>query len=114
MPYTINIRAAGKANSEFAGNCATGMISMMFMIQMKKNSATRNGRKPSPRFPIIGRRIWSRTNSTPSSPRFWIPLGTSFGLAKAAQKKAITIAEQMTASSMGLLNVNEPIWNSGP
>ncbi len=87
---------------------------MMFMTQMKKNSETRKGKKLSPRFPIIGRRIWSRTNRTPSSPRFWTPFGTSFGLAKAAQKNAITMAEQITASNMGLLNVNEPIWNSGP
>src|SRR4029077_4149693 len=78
------------------------------------NSATRNGRKPSPRLPIIGRRIWSRTNRMPSSPTFWTPLGTSLGLAKAAQKKAITIAAQITASSIGLLNVKEPIRNSGP
>ena len=34
--------------------------------------------------------------------------------AKAAQKKAITIAAQITASSIGLLNVKEPIRNSGP
>jgi hypothetical protein len=86
----------------------------MFMTQIKKNNAVRNGKKPSPRLPIIGRRIWSRTNRMPSSPTFWIPRGTSLGLAKAAQKKAITMAAQMTASSIGLLNVNEPILNSGP
>ncbi len=66
----MSISAAGKAISDAAGNCAAGMISMMFMTQMKKNSATRNGRNPSPRLPIIGRRISSRTNKMPSSPRF--------------------------------------------
>ena len=87
---------------------------MTFMTQMKKNSATRNGRKLSPRLPIIGRRISSRTNRTPSSPRFWAPRGTSFGFANADQKNPRTTTMQITASSIGLLKVNEPIWNSGP
>ena len=87
---------------------------MMFMTQMKKNSATRNGRKPSPRLPIIGRRISSRTNRMPSSPRFWAPLGTSLGFANADQKNPRTSTMQITASSIGLLKVNEPILKRVP
>src|SRR5260370_10238546 len=110
----MTMSATGNANSEFAGNGATGTISMMFMTQMKKNSDTRNGRKPSPLFPIIGRKISSRTNRTPSSPSFWAPLGTSFGRQNAAQKNATTLAAQMTHSSIGLFKVNEPTLNKGP
>ena len=53
----MTISTNGKAKKDIAGNCATGMISIRFMIQMKKNSETRNGRKLSPRRPIMGRRI---------------------------------------------------------
>ncbi len=60
----------GRRSCDIGGNWATGMISIRFISQMKKNRETRNGRKLSPRLPIIGRRICSRTNSTPISPRF--------------------------------------------
>ncbi len=40
----MSISATGKPIRDIAGNCATGMISIRFITQMKKNSETRNGR----------------------------------------------------------------------
>ena len=99
----MSISATGKAIIDIGGNWATGMISIRFISQMKKNSETRNGRNLSPRFPIIGSRICSRTNPIPISPRPCTPRGTSFGLAKAAQKKPTTPTAQTSASSIGLV-----------
>ncbi len=50
----------------------------------------------------------------PSSPRFCAPLGTIFGWANAAQKNPMTRTMQIAASSIGLLNVNEPMWKMLP
>src|SRR5450755_3732321 len=47
------------------------------------------------------------------SPRFCTPRGISWGLRNAAQKKAITPSAQITAISIGLVKLNEPIVNSG-
>ena len=44
---------------------------------------------------------------------FCAPLGTSLGLANAAQKNAITSPAQMMASSIGFVNSNEPIMKRG-
>ena len=89
------------------------MISIRFITQMKKNSETRKGRYPSPSLPIIGRRIWSRTKKTPNSPRFCAPLGTSLGLANAAQKNQTTSPAQISASSIGLVKWKLPIEKRG-
>src|SRR5215472_3076538 len=100
--HTISARPTGYAYFDVAGNSISGMIPNRFITQMKKNSETRNGRYLSPSLPSIGRRIWSRTNSTPYSPTFCMPLGTIFGLRNASQKKPRTIAPEITASSSGL------------
>src|ERR1700759_4413841 len=80
---------------------------------MKKNNEVREGRNRSPLAPSDGRRIWSRTASRPSSPRFCIPRGTSLGLANAAQKNAITATMPMITSSIGLVKWNEPMLKIG-
>ena len=49
----------------------------------------------------------------PTSPMFCTPRGISWGLWKAAQKKAITPSPQSTAMSIGLVKWNEPMLNSG-
>ncbi len=79
--------ATGNANFDVAGNWISGMIPKVFMTQTKKKIATMKGRNLSPFLPSCCRRIWSRTNSTPISPRFCAPLGTSFGFRKATKKK---------------------------
>src|SRR3984893_9677732 len=80
---------------------------------MKKNSDTRNGRYESPLRPSDGRRIWSRTPRIASSPRFCTPRGTSFGLRNAAQKNPISTSAATIASSIGLVNPNEPMVKNG-
>src|SRR5579863_6756876 len=80
---------------------------------MKKNSDTRNGRYESPLRPSDGRRIWSRTPRIASSPRFCTPRGTICGLRNAAQKNAISTSAAMIASSIGLVNPNEPMVKNG-
>src|SRR5579859_1288131 len=52
-------------------------------------------------------------NKMPSSPRFCTVLGTSLGLAKAAQKNQITSAAQRMASSIGMMKWNEPMLKIG-
>ena len=96
-------RDQGKPLRDIAGNWKNGMISIRFMIQMKKNSAIRNGRKLSPRLPSDGRRIWSRTANRATSPRFCMPRGTIFGFQNANPKKTITIAAQSSAIRSGLV-----------
>src|SRR5579863_6536483 len=80
---------------------------------MKKNSDTRNGRYESPLRPSDGRRIWSRTPKMASSPRFCTPRGTICGLRNAAQKNAISTSAATIASSIGLVNPNEPMVKNG-
>jgi hypothetical protein len=89
------------------------MSSQRFISQIKKNSDTRKGRYRSPLLPICGRRIWSRTARTPSSPTFWTPRGTIFGLRNAIQNTPRTIAAETTMIRIGLVNWNEPIVKSG-
>src|SRR5580658_1353637 len=80
---------------------------------MKKNSDTRNGRYESPRRPSDGRRIWSRMARIAISPRLCTPCGTSFGFRNAAQKNKITTSAATIASSIGLVNPNEPMVKNG-
>src|SRR5580704_15367996 len=80
---------------------------------MKKNSETSSGRYESPLRPSDGRRIWSRTARMAISPRFCMPRGTSFGARNASQKKPITTAAARIASSIGLVNPNEPMVKNG-
>src|SRR5580704_11585558 len=80
---------------------------------MKKNSDTRNGRYESPRRPSDGRRIWSRMARIAISPRLCTPRGTSFGFRNAAQKNASTTSAATIASSIGLVNPNEPMVKNG-
>src|ERR1700760_4562848 len=80
---------------------------------MKKKREVGEGRNRSPLAPSDGRAIWSRTARRPSSPRFCIPRGTSLGLAKAAQKNAITRTMQMITISIGLVKWNEPMLKIG-
>src|ERR1700722_19413986 len=80
---------------------------------MKKNSETSSGRYESPLRPSDGRRIWSRTARMAISPRFCMPRGTSFGARNASQKKPIPRAAARTASSIGLVNPNEPMVKNG-
>src|SRR3984957_3536296 len=80
---------------------------------MKKNIDTRNGRYESPLRPSDGRRIWSRTARIASSPRFCTPRGTSCGRRNAAQKNTMTTSALTIASSMGLVNPNEPMVKNG-
>src|SRR5580704_1677273 len=80
---------------------------------MKKNSDTRSGRYESPLRPSDGRRIWSRTARIAISPRFCMPRGTSFGFRNAAQKNTITTSAARIASSIGLVNPNEPMVKNG-
>ena len=75
--------ATGNANLDVAGNWISGMRLNTFMIQTKKKIATTKARYLSPFLPSCCRRIWSRTNSTPISPRFCVPRGTSFGFRNA-------------------------------
>ncbi len=49
----------------------------------------------------------------PISPTNWIFPGTSFGLAKAAQKKPTTISMQITARSIGLVKPKLPTEKIG-
>ena len=85
----------------------------MLLTQMKKKSETRNGSHLSPRLPICGRRIWSRTNKIPISPTFWTPRGTSFGLWKANQKNVSTMRALRITSRPGLPNPTLPILKNG-
>ena len=80
---------------------------------MKKNIAVRKGRKPSPRLPSDGRRIWSRTPNRATSPTFCTPRGTIFGFQNAAQKKTTTIAAQSSAISIGLVKWKAPMLKIG-
>src|SRR5580693_7759360 len=80
---------------------------------MKKNSDTRSGRYESPLRPSDGRRIWSRTARIASSPMLCIRPGTSLGLRNAAQKNTITTSAATIASSIGLVNWNEPMLKNG-
>src|SRR6516162_80907 len=80
---------------------------------MKKNSDTRNGRYESPFRPSDGRRIWSRTPRSATSPMFWMPRGTSLGERNASQKNRITTSAARIASSIGLVNPNEPMVKNG-
>ncbi len=113
VSQTIRVRPSGNAIFDVAGNSASGMIPMMFMIQTKKNSETRNGRKRSPFLPSCGRNIWSLTNSTPISARFCAPRGTIFGLEKANPKNATTMPAQTSASSIGLVTWKPPMEKIG-
>ena len=96
-------RDQGKALRDVAGNWKNGMISIRFISQMKKNSDIRNGRKLSPRLPSDGRRIWSRTPSRATSPRFCTPRGTIFGFQNANPKKTMTTTAQTSAIRSGLV-----------
>ena len=61
-----------------AGIWMNGMISKMLQKKMKKKSDSRNGvHRRSPSGPIVGRTIWSSTNSTDISAKFCMPVGTS-------------------------------------
>src|SRR5271163_2529781 len=80
---------------------------------MKKNSDTRSGRYESPFRPSDGRRIWSRMARIAISPRFCMPRGTSFGFQNATQKNTITTSAARIASSIGLVNPNEPTVKNG-
>src|SRR5580693_7308789 len=80
---------------------------------MKKNSDTSSGRYESPLRPSDGRRIWSRTPRIAISPRFCMPRGTSFGFRNATQKNTITTSAARIASSIGLVNPNEPMVKNG-
>ena len=49
----------------------------------------------------------------PSSPTFWMPRGTSFGLRNASQKTTRTMAAESTMSRIGLVNSKPPILKIG-
>src|SRR5215831_11946758 len=80
---------------------------------MKKNSDTRSGRYESPFRPSDGRRIWSRTPRSATSPMFCMPRGISLGERNATQKNTITTSAAKIASSIGLVNPTEPMVKNG-
>ena len=82
MPTAMNstqimtAKTIGMAMRALAGICITGMMPVMLVKRMKKNSDVRNGTQLRPSRPMVCMTTPSRMKSTLDSTRFCTPVGT--------------------------------------
>src|SRR5438132_1494992 len=98
----------GIAMIDVIGKLTPGVISMTFKNNTQKNIVVRNGTQPSPSDPSTGFAIWLRTKSTPTSPTFWRPVGTSFGAWNARQNKRPSTAVSTNIITIGNVTAMPP------
>src|SRR6266508_3166324 len=99
--HTISANAMGVAIRAFAGIWNVGMISVIFVRKMNKNSVTSRGVHTSPSRPIVSMTMPSSMNSIDDSATLRTPVGATMGsrLLATQNNAAVTITARtlMTA-----------------